>query len=84
MLGKDGCGLQEKPPCSPPTLYQELKWDTQIDYFQKGPVDAVFPLLAEEVQPVTGASQTVLLCHRVCPVFFYNHSVWLSLQTRYQ
>ncbi len=30
---------------------------------EKGPAEVVFPSPAEEVQPTTGAAETVLLCH---------------------
>ncbi len=30
---------------------------------EKGPAEAVLPSPAEEVQPATGAADTVLLCH---------------------
>ncbi len=30
---------------------------------EKGPADVVLPSTAEEVQPVTGAADTILLCH---------------------
>ncbi len=32
-------------------------------YCEKGPAEAVFPPPAKEVQPATGAAETVLLCH---------------------
>ncbi len=32
-------------------------------HFEKGPADVVLPSPAEEVQPATGAAETVLLCH---------------------
>ncbi len=54
-------------------------------YCEKGPAEAVFPPPAKEVQPASGAAETVLLCHRrVCPMFFYNCLVWFSYQNRYQ
>ncbi len=54
-------------------------------YCEKGPVEAVFPPPAKEVQPATGAAETVLLCHhRVCPVFIYNCLVWFRYQNRHQ
>ncbi len=42
------------------TIYQDLKWDNHIE---KGPAEAVLPSPSEEVQPVTGAVDTVLFCH---------------------
>ncbi len=52
---------------------------------EKGPEEAVFPPPAEEVQPATGAPETVILCHhRNCPVFIYNCLVWFSYQNRHQ
>ncbi len=68
---------------------QDLKWENHIDYCKKGPAEAVFPPPAKEVQPATGAPETVLLCHHhlpssVCPVFIYNCLVWLSYQNRHQ
>ncbi len=54
-------------------------------YREKGPAEAVFPPPAKEVQPASGAADTVLLCHhRVCPMFFYNCLVWFSYQNRHQ
>ncbi len=32
-------------------------------HYQNGPVEVVLPSPAEEVQPATGAAETVLLCH---------------------
>ncbi len=32
-------------------------------YCQNGPADVVLPSPAEEIQPATGAAETVLLCH---------------------
>ncbi len=32
-------------------------------YCEKGPAEVVLPSPAEEVQPATGAAETVLLCH---------------------
>ncbi len=46
------------------TISQNLKWDTHIDSIvKKGPTKVVFPSPAEEVQPATGAAETVLLNH---------------------
>ncbi len=54
-------------------------------YREKGPAEAVFPPPAKEVQPASGAADTVLLCHhRVCPMLFYNCLVWFSYQNRHQ
>ncbi len=54
-------------------------------YCEKGPAEAVFPPPAKEVQPTSGAAETVLLCHhRVCPMYFYNCLVWFSYQNRHQ
>ncbi len=54
-------------------------------HWWKGLAEAVFPPPAKEVQPATGAAETVLLCHhRVCPVFIYNCLVWFSYQNRHQ
>ncbi len=51
------------------TISQDLKWDNHIDYCEKGPAEAVFPPPAKEVQPASGAADTVPLCHhRVCPM----------------
>ncbi len=62
------------------TISQDLKWDNHIDS-----TEAVFPPPAKEVQPASGAADTVLLCHhRVCPMFFYNCLVWFSYQNRHQ
>ncbi len=63
------------------TISQDLKWDNHIDYRKKGPAEAVFPPPAKEVQPASGAADTVLLCHhRVCPMFFYN--CWFGSATK--
>ncbi len=52
---------------------------------QKGPAEVVLPSPAEEVQPATGAAETVLLCHhRVCSVHFDNCLVWLGYKIRHQ
>ncbi len=47
------------------TISQDLKWDTHVDCKKKkkSPAEAVLPSSAEEVQPATGAAETVLLCH---------------------
>ncbi len=68
------------------TISQDLKWDNHIDSIaKKGPTEAVFPPPAKEVQPASGAADTVLFCHhRVCPMFFYNCLVWFSYQNRHQ
>ncbi len=68
------------------TISQDLKWDNHIESMvKKGPAEAVLPSPAEEVQPATGAADSVLLCHhRVCPVFIYNCLVWFSYQNRHQ
>ncbi|KAK3510744.1 hypothetical protein QTP70_021333 [Hemibagrus guttatus] len=42
------------------TISQDLKWDTDIDSIIK---KIVLPSAAEEVQPATGAANTVLLSH---------------------
>ncbi len=48
---------------------------------EKDPADVIFPLPAEDVQPATGAAETVLLCHHwICPVHFNNGLVHLSYQ----
>ncbi len=44
------------------TISQDLKWDNHIDSIaKKGSAEAVFPLPAKEVQPASGAAETVLL-----------------------
>ncbi len=43
------------------TISHDLKWDNHI---RKGPAEVVLPSPAEEVQPATGAAETVLLRHR--------------------
>ncbi len=46
---------------------------------KKGPAEAVLPSLAEEVQPATGAVDTVLLCHHwISPLHINNCLVQLS------
>ncbi len=53
-------------------------------YCEKGPAEAVFPPPAKEVQPATGAAETVLLGHHWdCPVFICNCLVWFSYQNRH-
>jgi len=42
------------------TIFQDLNWDNHIE---KGPAEAVLPSPAEDVQPATGAAETVLLCY---------------------
>ncbi len=67
------------------TISQDLKWDNQIDYCEKGPAEAVFPPPAKEVQLATGAAETVLRCHhRDCPVLIYNCLGGFSYQNRHQ
>ncbi len=62
------------------TISQDLKWDNHIDsYSGKGPAEAVLPSPAEEVQPATGAAETVLICyHWIRPLHFNNCLVQLS------
>ncbi len=97
----DDHGLQEKPPCSPPTHNHEQHCNDsgviQIPghhhlpgpevghshrlYCEKGPAEVVFPSPAEEVQPATGAAETVLLLHHwICPLHVNNCLVQLSYQ----
>ncbi len=67
------------------TISQDLKWDTHIESMVKKAQQSLFPSPAEEVQPTTGAAETVLLCHhRDCPVFIYNCLVWFSYQKSHQ
>ncbi len=48
---------------------------------EKGPAEAVLPSPAEEVQPATGAVDTVLLCHHwIHPLHINNCLVQLSYQ----
>ncbi len=48
---------------------------------EKGPAEVVLPSPAEEVQPATGAAETILLCHhRICPLHVNNCLVQLSYQ----
>ncbi len=48
---------------------------------EKGPAEAVLPSPAEEVQPATGAVDTVLLCHHwIRPLHVNNCLVLLSYQ----
>ncbi len=48
---------------------------------EKGSAEAVLPSLAEEVQPATGAADTVLLCHHwISPLHINNCLVQLSYQ----
>ncbi len=74
----DDHGLQEKPPALPPhTIINRTVATVE-------PAEIVLTSPAEEIQPATGAAETVLLCHhRVCPVFIYNCLVWFSYQNRH-
>ncbi len=48
---------------------------------EKGPAEVLLPLPAEEVQPATGAADTVLLCHHwIRPLHINNCLVQLSYQ----
>ncbi len=48
---------------------------------EKGPAEVVLPSPAEEVQPTTGAAETVLLCHHwIRPLHINNCLVQLSYQ----
>ncbi len=48
---------------------------------EKGPAEVVLPSPAEEVQPATGAAETVLLCHPwIRPLHVNNCLVQLSYQ----
>ncbi|KAK3551090.1 hypothetical protein QTP70_012176 [Hemibagrus guttatus] len=48
------------------TISQDLKWDTSHRlHYQKGPTKIVLPSAAEEVQPATGAANTVLLSRQL-------------------
>ncbi len=70
------------PPLLGTTISQDLKWDNHIDSIvKKGPADVVLPSPAEEVQPATGAAETVLLCHHwICPLHVNNCLVQLRYQ----
>ncbi len=64
------------------TISQDLKWDVHIESIvKKDPAEVVLSLPAEEVQPATGAAETVLLCHHwICPLHFNTCLVQLSNQ----
>ncbi len=65
------------------TISQDLKWDNHLEWVhgEKGPAEAVLPSPAEEVQPATGAAETVLLCHHwIHPLHVNNCLVQLSYQ----
>ncbi len=50
-------------------------------YCQKGPAEVVLPSPDDEVQPATGAAETVLLCHHwICTLHVNNCLVQLSYQ----
>ncbi len=50
-------------------------------HYEKGPAEVVLPSPAEEVQPATGAADTVLLCHHwIRPLHVNNCLVQLSYQ----
>ncbi len=68
------------------TISQDLKWDNHIESMVKKAQQRLYFLhQLREVQPATGAADSVLLCHhRVCPVFIYNCLVWFSYQNRHQ
>ncbi len=60
------------------TIFQDLNWDNHIE---KGPAEAVLPSPAEDVQPATGAAETVLLCyHWIRPLHVNICLVQLSFQ----
>ncbi len=53
----------------------------EVGQSHKLPAEVVLPSPAEEVQPVTGAAGTVLLCHHwICPLHVNNCLVQLSYQ----
>ncbi len=57
------------------TISQDLKWDTHVD------CKTCNKKSAEEVQPATGAAETVLLCHNwIRPLHINNCLVQLSYQ----
>ncbi len=67
------------------TISQDTEWDIPIDYCQKGPALAVLPSPAEEVQPATGAAETVLLCHHwIRPLHINNCLIQHSYQIWHQ
>ncbi len=46
------------------TISQDLKKDNHMESIVKqGSAEVVLPLPDEEVQPATGAAETILLCH---------------------
>jgi len=46
------------------TISQDLEWDIHIESIVKKPQQRLYFLHpAEEIQPATGAAETVLLCH---------------------
>ncbi len=50
-------------------------------HFEKGPAEVVLPSPAEEVQPATGAAETVLFCHHwIRPLHINNCLLQLSYQ----
>lgn len=65
------------PLCQAPEV-RGWKWDTHIDS------EDVLPSPAEEIQPTTGAAETVLLCHLGSHVLIHNCLVWFSYQIRHQ
>ncbi len=63
------------------TISQDLKWEDHIVHCEKGPAEVVLPSPAEEVQPATGAAETVLLRHHwIRPLHVNNCLVQLSYQ----
>ncbi len=64
--------------CSGTTISQDLKWDNHIDSIaKKGPAEAVFPPPAKEVQPASGAADTVIESV-LCP----SITVWFGSATK--
>ncbi len=52
-----------------------------LSHCEKGPAETVLPSPAEEVQPATGAAETVLICHLwIRPLHINNCLVQLSYQ----
>ncbi len=76
------------PPALPPLTIMNCSV-TEMESFrflgtticEKGPAEVVLPSPAEEVQPGTGAAETVLLCHHwIRPLHINNCLVQLSYQ----
>ncbi len=64
------------------TISQDLEWDIHIESIVKKPQQRLYFLHpAEEIQPATGAAETVLLCHHWIRLLHFNNCL---VQLTYQ